>query len=226
MHRLKSNRFWVSGHLCILQHGVLRQPVGLGSSEGTPPVALPFYGGNIKVALQKEINILDSDTKQTEPWCQIFRGALGMTRYPELADLGKWVSGTAPPTRGRGLDQAHWLPSNSKSPWGRGKVSFQPLCPNRDPCPLSLLCPPNHPLSCFASWAKTILNYLLCVAKLHLHHHLCPMKSRHAQCVFGTVKNFFFSRCILEQSFMNPQQMFLSPFIFLFQRNCNRLCFN
>lgn len=148
-----------------------------------------------------------------------------MTRYLELAGLGKWVSGTAPPTRGRGLDQAHWLPSNSKGAWGRGRVSFQSLCLNRVPCPLSLSCPPNHHLSCFASWAKIILNHLLCAAKLH-PHHLCPRKSRHALCVFSTVKNLFFSRCILEQSFMNLQQMFLSPFIFLFQRNCNRLCFN
>lgn len=178
MHRLKSNRFWVSGHLCILQHGVLRQPVGLGSSEGTPPVALPFYGENIKVALQKEINILDSDTKQTEPWCLILRGALGMTRYPELAGLGKWVSGTAPPTQGRGLDQAHWLPSNSKSAWGRGRVSFKPpfLFMSTKP-PSLLLClmgqnnPKSPPLCCQAPSPPSLSN----------EEQTCSVRLQHCQ---------------------------------------------
>lgn len=57
MQGQKDNNYRVSCHLWILQRGVLGQAPGLGSREGTLPVALPLYGMSMKVILQKEINI-------------------------------------------------------------------------------------------------------------------------------------------------------------------------
>lgn len=68
--------------------------------------------------LARKVNILDLDTKQTEPGYQIFRGVLGKTRCTAPGDLRKWVSGKAPPARGQGLILDHWLPGNLKRAGG------------------------------------------------------------------------------------------------------------
>lgn len=144
-----------------------------------------------------------------------------MTRCPAGGDLGKWVSGTSPPTRGRGLALAHWLPSNLKRAGGV-VLPFLPAQGAR-PSPFMstkpwsfLFCPigqnhPKPPPLCTRSHPPLALP---------IGEQTCAVPLQHRQ------EFLLLPLCTLERSFMNPQQMSLSPFIFLFQRNCNRLCFN
>lgn len=74
MHKQQAPGVWASWHLHPAAGGLGN--LWVWAPGMPPPVALPLYGVNMKVALQRGMNIWDSDTKQTEPRCQISRGAL------------------------------------------------------------------------------------------------------------------------------------------------------
>lgn len=164
---------------------------------------------NVTMALQKETHISDPDTEQTEPRQYIFRGALGWAHAQHLDPLGGMGVRHGPSHEGVGLEPAHWLPGNLKRAGG----VIQPL----------LSAGPHTTDSPVLPLGQTLKSPLR-VARPH-PHQLCPVRSIHAPGLCTAVRRFF-SHCTLEQSFTSPRQMFLSPFIFLFQRNCNRLCFN
>ena len=144
-----------------------------------------------------------------------------MTRCPADGNLGKWVSGTAPPTIGRGLDLAHWLPSHLEK---AGEV-IQPFLPAQGSWPSPFMSTKPQSL-----WLCPIGQNHLKPPPLYTRPHPPPALPNGEQTCSGPLQRcqefLLLTFCILEQSFMNPQQMFLSPFIFLFQRTCNRLCFN
>lgn len=166
----------------------------------------------MNMTLQREIHILDLCTRQTEAGCQILRGDLGMTKGPTPGDLGKQVSSIALPLEA-GLRPLSLVARQCEESW-RGYSAVLGCLEALSPLPFYA-----------APLAKTILN--LCIAGPPTPPALPDGEQTNMACALQGCQEFLFlTLCILEQSFMNPQQMFLSPFIFLFQRNCNRLRFN
>lgn len=113
-----------------------------------PPVALPFHEVNMKVALQRRINISDSDTKQTEPRCQMPRGALAQgaglrARSMVAKQLEESWRGHSALFAGTG--NQHPSPFTSTKPGSCFASPFCPIGPSHPEAP---------PLHCQVPWPK------------------------------------------------------------------------